>query len=305
MSDGIDDLLAATAQKCRLKLEEQPFRQILDAIGAYREPHNAFRLLSEVAFCPGLSEPVEQLRASVGNGRGDLLEQVLLILASLHAVKQVPDLAVAGSVKRLLAAEFEFFADPPAMWIPHFRLEDLRYREMARIATFRRFPAGQLEWQLSEFRWSWVFQSRLPLRVLSYVTRRMGGFAPLFELHVNPRRRKRLVLLEKETNISYHRVGRSLEKQPDVRGVMLRSWLFCESTAEVTPRLAWLRRTPLAAGALIVDLREAQPESGYLTGSAERRQLYIQGVYLPATACVLWPRQSLIDWANRHPEFDG
>ena len=262
-------------------------------LGPYGKPENAFRLICEVAFCPGRSEEMERLRAS--SAAGNTLEQTLLILASQHALPQVPGLPVADSVKRLLAEEFRFFADPPAAWLRHFRVEDLRYREMCRLATFRRFPAGQFEWQVSKLRRPW--------RLLGSVLRTMGGFGPLFELHVNPRRKARLILLEKEANLSYYRVARSLEKQPDVRGVMLKSWLFCESTARVTPRLAWLRRTPLAAGARIVDLGEAPPESGYLTGSEERRKLYVLGEYLPRMACVLWPRQALIEWANQHPEF--
>ena len=269
----------------------------------WMEPERAFRLLSEVAFCPGRHEEFERLRDRTGAGKQ--LEQMMLILASQHAAGRVADLPVADSVKRLLREEFDFFAHPPAMWVPHFRIEDLRYREMARVATFQRFPAGQFEWQVGEFRRSWIFQSNRKCRLMLHLFGKMGGRAPLFEMHVHERRKSRLILLEKQANISYYRVARSIEKQPEVRGVMLRSWLFSEATARVTPRLAWLREIPLEAGASIFDLGEAPPVTGFLTGSEARRRLYVEGIYRPMMACVLWPRQALIDWASRHPEFDG
>jgi hypothetical protein len=184
------------------------------------------------------------------------------------------------------------------------RSDDVRFMEMARVATLRRFPLGQFQWEQAAFPRSWVMKASQPWKVLAYVMGRMGGFAPLLELHVNERRKNRLILLEKESNISYYRAARCLEKQPQVKGIVLTSWLFCESTAQQTPRLAWLRETPRSAGALIVELGPAPPDSGFLKGSEERRALYEKGVYQPKDTCVLWPRKSLIDWANQHPEYD-
>lgn len=132
----------------------------------------------------------------------------------------------------------------------------------------------------------------------------MGGFGPVAELHLNERRKNRMILLEKEANLSYFRVARSLEKQPQIRAVMMMSWLFCRSTAVVTPRLEWLRRTLEAGGALLTDLGPADRDAGFLTGSQERRQMYEEGTYRPQSTCVLWPRKQLIAWAKQHPEFD-
>jgi hypothetical protein len=89
------------------------------------------------------------------------------------------------------------------------------------------------------------------------------------------------------------------------RGVMMASWLFCSTTAEVTPRLGWLRRIPEEGGALLVDLGEAPADSGFLTGSEERRKMYEEGRYRPRMTCVLWPREALIRWAAGRPERDG
>ncbi len=58
------------------------------------------------------------------------------------------------------------------------------------------------------------------------------------------------------------------------------------------------------AGALIMELGPATPDSGFLKGSEERSKMYEQGLYRPMDTCILWPRKLLIDWANQHPEFD-
>jgi hypothetical protein len=305
MSDGVDQRLTDALEACRRRLKEAPFLETLGRLGAHGRPEQAFQLLSGITTDSGSADALARLCASVDPGSGQhLVERTLLILASQHAIAQIPDLAVADSVKRLFADEFHFFASPPASWVSRFRNNDVRYREMARVATLRRFPAGQFHWEVSGFPRSWMAKARHPWRVVWHVFGRMGGFAPLFELHLNARRKNRIILLERESNISYFRAARSLERQPAVRGLMLSSWLFCESTPQVTPHLAWLRRTPESAGALLVDMGPAAPDSGFLTGDEDRRKQYEAGTYRPRSVCVLWPRKSLIDWANRHSEFN-
>lgn len=304
MSDGVKERLSDALMACRRTLNEAPYSEILGHLGTHGQPESAFQLLSGIATDSHSAGDVASLCSSL-NPHSDqhLAERVLLILAAQHAIAQIPDLPVADSVKRLFADEFHFFANPPAAWVSRFRIDDVRYREMARVATLRRFPAGQFHWEASGFPRSWIAKARHPCRVVWHVIGRMGGFAPFFELHLNDRRKNRIVLLESEANISYFRAARSLEKQPVVKGLMLCSWLFCESTAKVTPRLAWLRQTLESAGALLVDVGPAT-DSGFLIGSEDRRKLYEQCAYRPRTVCVLWPRKNVIDWADRHPEFD-
>lgn len=95
-----------------------------------------------------------------------------------------------------------------------------------------------------------------------------------------------------------------MEMQPDVKGLLLASWLYCESTAEITPHLAWLRGVPQRGGALAVDLGPAPEDGGFLIGSEDRRKRYQEGTYKPKIGCILWAREDLIAWAKQHPEFD-
>jgi hypothetical protein len=302
----VEERLAAAAEACRLKLQEDSFAGNVRRLGPLGQPDRAFRFLSQITIYQESGPEVARLCASIPSDPGqNAVERTLLILASQHAIAQMPGLAVSDSVKGLFADEFQFFANPPAAWVEHFQVNDVRYREMARIATLRRFPAGQFHWEVAAFPRSWVAKTRQPWKVFAYVVGRMGGFAPLFEIHLNARRKNRLVLLEKEANVSYYRVARAIEKQPAVRGLLVAgSWLYCESTAQVTPHLAWLRQTPQSGGALLADVGPAPPDSGFMRGSEERRKLYEQGVYRPTLTCVLWSRKALIDWANQHPEYE-
>ena len=282
-------------------MEEAPFQEIRDRLGPSGKPEAAFRLLSLITVDPRSAAPLAPLCASIPS-ETQAVERTLLLLASQHAISQVPSLAVSDRVKELFAEEFQFFANPPAVWESSFAYDGVRYGEMARVCTLRRFPVGQFQWEMSSFPRSWVTKASQPWKVLRYLTA-MGGLGPLFEFHLNARRKNRLVLIEKEASISYYRAARSMEKQPEVRGLFHTSWMFCASTGRVTPRLAWLRTVPEAAGALMVDLGPAAEDSGFMTGSEERRKLYTEGSYKPRSVCILWQRKSLIEWADRHPEF--
>jgi hypothetical protein len=300
---SIDSRLKEAAEQCRKALTDAPFTEVVARLGRHGQPPAAFELLSELTADVATGQALRQLCASsIGDSELNLVERAVLLLASQHAATAVPQLPVSQQVKELFADEFEFFANPSPAWIPQFRHDNVRFREMARIATLRRFPAGQFHWEISGFPRSWAAKTRQPWRILAEIVR-MGGFSPLFELHLNSRRKNRLILLETEANLSYYRAALSVKLQPNVKGLILTSWLFCETTARVTPHLAWLRAVPQSGGALIVDIGPAPPNSGFMTGSEERRRLYENGEYQPRLTCVLWLRTSLLQWARERHEF--
>lgn len=301
---SFQERLSLASEACHSNLSVPPFPEVLTLLGKNANPQAAFQLLSQITVDPSSAGALGRLRDELSIGQEDnLVERSLLMLASEHAARQVPALPISDRMKELFAEEFDFFANPPAAWVPAFRFDHVRYREMARIVTLRRFPAGQFHWELAGFPRSWVTKTPTVFGLLRHIATKMGGFSPLFELHLNDRRKNKLMLLEKESNFTYYRAARSLEKQPAIKGVMSGSWFFCKETAEITPRLAWLREVPLSGGAKIFDLGPAPSDSGFLIGSEERRSLYEQGSYKPQVSCFLWSRADLIAWANAHPEF--
>lgn len=293
-------------EACLAALEAGASMRVRDRLGGAEGWRRAFDLLGRATALrrpqPGV---VDEFRAELGDPVEETdLAYALLLAASLHAIPQVPGLPVGDLVKALFLEEFHFYAAPPEEWRARFRFCDVRFREMGRIATLQRFPAGQYHWEMAAFPRSWVPKVARQWSAWRRAFLPMRGFGPLFELHLNDRRKNRILLTEKETNLSCYRAAQSLELQPGVKGIMTMSWLYCQSTAAATPHLAWMRRLFLDAGAAIVDLGEAPADSGFLVGSSARRKLYEAGSYRPQTSCVLWPRARVLEWAGRQAALD-
>jgi hypothetical protein len=294
------DHINEAKEVCRAALQEPALQVVDEQMGVhFPEPRDCYAALCDVTKDPSslaaLHRHVTLLRAEAG-----VFERWLLIRAAMAAMSQITDWPVVEDVKRLWADEAIFFARPPAASTALFSLYGVRFREMARIATLRRFPAGQFHWEISGMPRSYLLKfapAKLP-RILAYVFGQMRGFSPLCETHENARRKNRLTLTEVEGARSYYLLARSLEMQPHIKGLCTCSWLYCSTTAEVTPRLAWLREFLLKNGALIDSLGPAPPDAGFLIGSEERRQLYEQGRYRPTLAYVLWSRKAMLNWAK-------
>jgi hypothetical protein len=232
------------------------------------------------------------------------LARWLLIQASVVALEKLGGLAVDDSVKSLFCTEFRFFADPEIRWIKDFQPDhNASLRSMCRVALLKRFPAGQSQWELSGFPRSWL--GKVPRRslpsLLSFLTTKLRGFSPLFELHTSSRT---IVLLEKEANQSYYRLAKTLAMQPSIKGIMMASWFHSPETFRVSRHLAWLNEVFAKNNAFLTTLGPAGPNSGFLAGSVVRRKLYEKGEFKPTIGLVLWARNDAIAWAAAHPEFD-
>jgi hypothetical protein len=189
---------------------------------------------------------------------------------------------------------------------------DLRFRPdlnfhgcaLAGCAALTRFPAGQLDWEVSGLPRSYLL--RMPFRDLPRVCRTilqdLRGLRPCFTAHMGVLRYP-LLFVEAESHRSYHRMACSMALQPAVKGLLMEAWFHSPETIRASPHLAWTNRTPLAHGATLTDLGPAAPGDGFLTGSPDRRRLFETGVYQPRVGLIIWPRRALLAWAAAHPEF--
>jgi hypothetical protein len=229
-----------------------------------------------------------------------------LLRSALSSLERLDTLSVAMSVKMLFCDLFESLGRAAPQSAALFR-PDLHYsgRAYCSLAVLERYPAGQLDWEVSGFPRSWV--AKVPARDLpalfSTLVFRLGGFKPFFFAHMGLRRFT-LVFTERENNRSYYRMAKSMELQPHIRGLLASAWFYSPETARVSPHLAWTCKTPAEHGALVTTVGPADPSSGFLEGSRERRELFERGEYKPRLGLVAWPRRGLIEWANTHPEFE-
>jgi len=292
--------LSAAAVACRTAALEDAYPWLAQrSVARYTTPDECYEALSAISYSPASFEPLKRYAEEVGADTR-MLGRWLLIQAALHATPKIASFPVSDTVKSLWADEVLFWSQPsPDQW---FSVDSLRFVDMARIATLRRFPAGQFHWEISGLPRSYLLDTESGKRIalLACILHQTGGFSPMFETHVNARRKNRLTLSEFEAKRSYLLIAKSLEQQPNVKGLYAESWLYCESTSRVSPHLAWLRDFFRENGAFIASTRPAPVNSGFLVGSRERRELYNKGLYAPRITYVIWPRGAILEWSRRY-----
>ena len=135
------------------------------------------------------------------------------------------------------------------------------------------------------------------LRCLSFLAFRLGGLGPLLRIHTDTRN-----LLEFNPpgfSDCYCRVAELLQLMPAVRGMVSTGWFFDPAIEQISPRLQYIRRVPLAGGAFVrIDGPDALDTRHALARSATRRKLYEEGKYKPICGTMVWPRKELIRWSE-------
>jgi hypothetical protein len=296
---------------CQERLSETEFgalREVLQRIG--KSPSDCHRMVAAIGESIGSQQPVMELKAAAerlqpGITKGGTLERYLIVNSAVLIADSIPKLRIPGSVKNLYSNEFLFFAQPDSRSRWMFCLGQYRFAEMCKVASLRRFPAGQLQWEISGFAKRHLLRMapRDVLRVLGFIATKLKGFAPCIVTHVNGRRKNSHVLLESAQNKAYYRIAKAMELQTEIRGLITASWLHSPATHKVSPHLAWMNEPILESGGLIVDVGPDNPENGALAGSSERKQLWDKGRFVPRMAAVIWPREAMLRWAAEHPQF--
>lgn len=88
---------------------------------------------------------------------------------------------------------------------------------------------------------------------------------------------------------------------PNIAGMVATSWFYDPALLEISPRLAYLQRVPVEAGALMVCHGTSQFDIDSSTKtSPTRRKLYEEGKYTPQCWSIIWPRERMIEWRERH-----
>jgi hypothetical protein len=269
--------------------------------------HDAAAMIEGVGRLAGTEERIVNLRTLiVGDDAQDpSVERCMLLHAVMRNRNRITALRMCDGVMRHFADELRFLADPPEGDHTLLLAPSSHFVATAKVVTLRRFPAGQVHFEVAGIPLSWLVRLgpwRLT-KALTFLARHVGALRPFFSHHLTARRKNRFFLLESEQNRSYYRIAQSLALYPDVKGLVTESWLHSPDTFRVSPHLSWLNKTFQEHGGLILILGKASESSGVFTASIERKRLYDEGRFQPTTAMALWPRRAMLDWANNHPEF--
>jgi len=268
---------------------------------------DAAATLATVGESPLTQEPIVAMRRQLEqNGvavEAGAVERVLLIFAARASEPRIEKLAVHASVKRMIRDEFRSFSKPGPR--ADLRAPGSAFGSTAKLATLRRFPAGPMDWEISGVPRSWLLKvPKSDLPGLLGLLWRVGGFRPFFHMHVGLRPRNRSLLIEKEVLRYYYRMARSLELQPEVRGIMATAWFHDPRAVAQNPHLEWINRPYIEAGGWITTIGPAPADSGFAERNPAREQLNKRGELNYRIGLAIWPKEAAISWASRHPEFE-
>ncbi len=126
---------------------------------------------------------------------------------------------------------------------------------------------------------------------------RLGGSAPLYEIHAYHRHLSEFT--EEGWTACYRRIASIMSRDPGIRGLFGKTWFWDPALERVSPRLAYLRRLPLASGAVFLRVRNgAHTRANALLKSETRRRLHAAGQYEPQEYVMVWPRRAFLRWAG-------
>jgi len=288
---------------CTRAIEETPALRLLHDAGRRGARHvkDAMTLVAGVRPVGGSVTRLRVLRRELEEEgldvRDGAFERFLVLTAALASVDRVAQLPIDERVKELFYRKFTLYATSAPQEL--FDLDRASFVAMANVAALARFPAGQLDWVVSGIPRSWLFRVRpaaLP-RLLKLIAVDLGGFGPMFFSHLDATRPNAGVLLERESLRSYHRMARSMARQPAIKGFVTASWFHAPETFAVSPHLAWTNTVFHAHGGHVLPLGRANPAAGVLHRSPERQRAYDNGTFRPMEALVIWPRRSMLAWA--------
>jgi hypothetical protein len=162
-----------------------------------------------------------------------------------------------------------------------------------------------LEWETSGIPRSFLLQASFPatLRLLEFVTFQLGGWSPCLFTHTAPPPMNRALTVPKQVLRCYHRIARTLELQPEKRGIVAHAWFHDPAALRDHPHLATLNEPFLQYGGFIVTLAAAPATSGVIERNAQRKTDYEAGKIQYKYGLAIWPRSAAIEWAKAHPEL--
>lgn len=269
-------------------------------------PEDCVRESARITEAAETRRGLETIRSAIADRLADVprgsFERFVLAHAALEATTALESAPVAPAVKRLGWSGLARFADGCTV----VDLSENRFVALCKIATLRRFTAGQFDWERSGLPRSWLPQVRprsALTRLLSIVAFQWRAFRPAFFIHLAVTYPVR-ALLEREALRSYYRMAQSMALQPDVHGLIASSWLHSPDTFAVTPHLAWLNRVFEQNGAVVATMGPADPDCGVLAQSIERQRAFAEGRFKPTLGLIIWPRREMLAWAAAHPELD-
>jgi hypothetical protein len=299
-------VIEETRRICLAALNEDDLLKVQEEARKYScEPRDIVSWVASIDEHSTTPGPLLKLKTSLSDGVKDgSFEKFAFLQSALLALDKLSDFPIPARVKKLLCEDFKFYAELDSS-DSLFRFGTYHFAALCKTASFRRFPAGQMDWEVSGLPRS------TPLRVPPAEIPRflrvffgLRGFKPMFAGHLASRRTRRPVLLENALNRTYYQIAAAMRLEPAIKGFYATSWFYSADTFKVSPHLSWLTKPFSENGGAIVKVGPAPLDSGVFAKSPERKKAYEEGTYKPTLGLAVWPRKAMIRWAEEHPEFE-
>ena len=227
--------------------------------------------------------------------------KLLLVTLIVQSEDRLARQSVPRSILSLIPGEFRRIlsgieSNPQGFYLyPN----DLFLKDLS-ICSLRAFPAGaKLINEVSGVPRRLLLQGgmRQFIRGLWFFSCRVGGFKPLYEIHMHPRGLGEFT--REEWDQAYLRIAELLILNPLVKGFFGGSWFYDPQLEYVSPRLLYLRKRPEDNGAQNFHIGpDDGSKANALAKSETRRKLFEEGRYQPRSYMIVWSRKDMIRWAE-------
>lgn len=273
------------------------FDQWIDSVTAALPP--ASDVLELEAPAEALRPVIAETVAAPVAASAETVSRVIVASLSLNLVSNLPNKGLPQSILTQYPDHFDRLADWLSEPKPGYGPGDDSFLKDVRIAGGYSVPCGAQDVDLNgAIRRTAGLKAVARLKGVRSGARILWSGGPhWFRIHTDSR-------FTDEFNESgwercYRRIADLLVTRPDVKGMAGTSWFYDPQIMRVSPRLGYLQRTPLGAGAFLLWNGPGAVHTQRATAtSATRRSLVEEGTYLPVCYTLVWPRDSLIGWAR-------
>lgn len=246
-------------------------------------------------------EIANDIRKNYGNDALQPFLRIILIkatkqLLSSSELTKLPDIIKEHQCRHLL--RIALTTETASEWLN--LNHDLFHKEFG-IVSLRLYAAGA---QLIDPRCgiprSMISKNgilKVPATLLRFII--LGGFKPCFQIHTHKFNLDQFH--EAGWEECYRGCAALYKLFPKSLGMFGASWFYDPALAAISPRLDYLRKTPIEGGAFLIqgDVTEEDKRNA-LSTSSTRQELYEAGKYTPRGHMLIWGKDEQINWANMH-----
>jgi len=237
----------------------------------------------------------------------EIYQKLVLVTLISRARRQLASKVSPGEIKELYESNFrriireiETNMNPSGFYrYP----EDKFFKELG-VCNLRMIPTGARKIHLGGLARRFLFKKgpKQFFQGIIFIVFELKGTKPLYEMHTDSHDPDLMADFNYEGfTRAYMRIAQLLKLNENVRGVFASSWFYDPQLAVISPRLAYLREIITNNGGRCFYWgASGQATKDAILKSPTRSQLYKEGRYRPIKYMVVWSREKMLRWADKH-----